>query len=235
MKLSISPFSARKGFTLVELLVVVVLIIALTALSFQVLSSSSAKTDMMRCATNMKDLWVGAKQYADDWNGRLPANGMYDDTDTPEDESQGWMVALSSYIYGPGGIKLPLLDGKFRCPSDRTVARYDAAERIPASPETVSYVPWTDGSDDPDNPQSPINIARGYNQTNVPWLSDGEGIPTTRNVINASDYENYVKPAEYRHKEKINVLYVGGAVKAVESPSFDRVFPDGTTKAHLRK
>lgn len=236
MKLAISQNIRRKGFTLIELLVVVVIILGLSGMTLVVINMASKRAEDVQCSSNLKDLWLAAQAYSNDWNGRLPANGMYDDEDTPEDESRGWMVALASYVYGASsGMKVPNLDGKFRCPSDTILNRRDKTDMIPATQENVSYVPWTDGSDNRENPQSQINMSRGFSQLNVPWLSDGVEISELRNVINAADYEKYVAPAEERHGEKINVLYVGGAVRMVDSPSFLRIFPEGDTKAYMNR
>lgn len=212
----------------------VVIILGLTAVSLLVINVASKRSDDVLCSNNLRDLWSAAQEYSNDWNGRLPANGMYDDGDTPEDESRGWMVPLARYLYGPSDLKLPNIDDKFRCPSDINVnRRYGKGEFVPALAENVSYVPWTDGSDNPDNPQSQINMARGYNQVSVPWLSEGVEIPETRNVATPADYDKYVLPALERHGDKINVLYVGGSVRMVEAPSFEKVFPNGLTKSHL--
>ncbi len=234
MKFPVSSFSStKKGFTLVELLVVIIIIVSLMGITFVVVFKGRDSTDNAQCVSNLRELWSAGLKFSNDFNGRLPSNGMDDNEDTVADESKGWMVAIAPYLYGSDIAAVPLLDDKFRCVADRMVRKYEPGTKVKASFDSVSYVPWTDGSDDLDNPQSPINMARGYHQSDVAWLSDGEGLPTNKNIVTASDFEEYVQPAVYRHKDKINVLYVGGTIKSVEKPTFETVSPGGATKKHL--
>lgn len=230
-----SSFSARKGFTLVELLVVIVIILTLASISFVMVNKGKISAAKAECINNMRQLWLGASQFAEDHNGRLPANGMDDDGDTPIDESAGWMVAVAPYLYGEQGASGKLfLEGRFRCPTDPNVRKYAKSEKVEASYETVSYVPWTDGSSDLQNPQSPINISRGLNQGSVAWLSDGDAIPINLNVTSESEFSKYVLPAAIRHEGGVNVLYVGGNIKTIQDPTLETASPGIYKKEHLR-
>lgn len=230
-----SSFSSRKGFTLVELLVVIVIILTLAGVSFVMVTKGKVSAAKSDCMNNLRQLWIAGTQYADDHNGRLPANGVVDDTETPIDESEGWMVSIAPYLYGEAGASGTLyLEGKFRCISDPNVRRYANSEKVQASFDTVSYVPWTDGSSDLADPQSPINISRGLHQTNVAWLSDGDPIPTKLNVTSQAEFEKYVSPAAKRHDGAINVIYVGGEIKSIDDPEFSMVSPGIYKKEHLQ-
>lgn len=223
----------QKGFTLVELLVTITIIISLMGIAFVAVAGARSKAKQAECVTNLKDLWSAGKGFADDWNGRLPANNMPDYPDSVADESIGWMAGVAPYLYREDLVKIPRLDKKFRCPLDTLLNVKEGY--LPAAPENVSYVPWTDGSDNPADAQSPINISRGYDQVSVPWLSDGLEIPSTTNVVSEMEFLEYVEPAKERHDEAINVLYVGGAVKAIDNPTFDTVAPYGASKEHMRR
>lgn len=231
-----SLFVRRRAFTLVELLVVIVIIVSLASISFVVATKTRNSTDKVQCTANLKELHTAALAYSHDHYGRLPSNGLDDDPETSLDESEGWYVAVAPYLYGDmSTTKVARLDGKFRCTADERMRAYKSKDLKEASPETVSYVPWTDGSDVLEDVESPINISRGYAQDSVPWISDGIAIPTNKNVTKASDFEEYVLPAAERHDNSINVIYANGSIKTILSPTFMTTGEGVALKEHLKR
>lgn len=61
-----------KGFTLIELLVVISIIALLAAILFPVFGRARENARRSSCASNMKQLGLGAQQYEQDNDGRLP-------------------------------------------------------------------------------------------------------------------------------------------------------------------
>ncbi len=64
-----------KGFTLVELLLVIALIAILVALLLPVLATAKAKANQTACLNNLKQINLGVRQYSEDHNDILPDNG----------------------------------------------------------------------------------------------------------------------------------------------------------------
>ncbi|MDB6040141.1 MAG: xcpT 2 [Verrucomicrobiales bacterium] len=66
--------SAREGFTLTELLVVISIIAILASLLLPAVSRAIAKAQGVRCLSNLKQLQLSCLLYTDDNDGRLPPN-----------------------------------------------------------------------------------------------------------------------------------------------------------------
>ncbi|MCE9544513.1 MAG: prepilin-type N-terminal cleavage/methylation domain-containing protein [Planctomycetia bacterium] len=91
------PASTR-GFTLVELLVVIAVIVILIALLLPAVGSAKAKARQAQCASNQAQLW----KLFSIANSKLPAASQID--------SSNWTTRLAAYV--PGGGKM------FFCPDD---------------------------------------------------------------------------------------------------------------------
>lgn len=66
----------RNGFTLIELLVVIAIIAILAAILFPVFAQAREKAKQSSCLSNMKQIGLAMKLYADDYEGDFP-NGCY--------------------------------------------------------------------------------------------------------------------------------------------------------------
>ena len=108
-----------------------------------------------------------------------------------------------------GKMKVP---SYFHCPGHKP----DVKDTFPADVKSISYVSWTDGSEDEENPNSCIRTTAKQNLDTLPWLSDGNPVKG-KSVTDLASFRKQVLPALERHDNTILVLYVSGKIKAFEA------------------
>lgn len=217
----------NKGFTLIEVLVVIAIIALLAGVSYSIYSHATETAARTRCTDNLRRISDWGKEFAGQNGGKLPSSGMKDSLLSAR-ECRNWWDALAPIVNAeqPDLIarndKEPnMLPDTFRCTSDKRpeiLAAEDA--NLPASPDTVSYTSWLDN-----RKGRPMNVARGQALRGKPWISDGIPIDG-RSVITEQDFEEIVVPALERHQGGIMVLYADGKISAVEDPTFEKVTKD---------
>jgi len=94
---------SQKGFSLVELLVVVLVVALLAGLSVPVLQSAMTKAEKTECLSNVKQIGLSMLLYANDHSGRLPLNSSHGGT---------------AHFSVPLGDYLPEKSDIFSCPAD---------------------------------------------------------------------------------------------------------------------
>jgi prepilin-type N-terminal cleavage/methylation domain-containing protein/prepilin-type processing-associated H-X9-DG protein len=92
-----------KGFTLIELMVVITIIAILAAMLLPALKKAKDTAQSIKCLGNLKQLGLAAINYADDFNGRLPPTlaGPGADTSNP----YLWHFFIKSLGYDGGPAK----------------------------------------------------------------------------------------------------------------------------------
>jgi prepilin-type N-terminal cleavage/methylation domain-containing protein/prepilin-type processing-associated H-X9-DG protein len=162
----IRTHDSQHGFSLVELLVVIAIIAVLMGILLPVVTSARARSNTLKCQTQLRELFKGIQMYCAEYKGRLPY-GEYDvpKTGTPQRRFL-WCTLISHYLDRRFDQSLlstitpdPEQFGKvFKCP--------DAPERSPLSyachPVAMPWREFEEGLTIPGMPTSPT--------ANVPYL-----------------------------------------------------------------
>ena len=102
----------RQAFTLIELLVVIAIISILAALLLPALSAAKERARTTQCLSNLHQIGLGMRIYADDSNGFYPESGgiiLWDQID-PTTQTNSWLQQIFPYTYNTN---------VFHCPADR--------------------------------------------------------------------------------------------------------------------
>ncbi len=225
------------GFTLIEIIVVIAILAALVAIAAPFIYGHLKAADVTACRSNLEQIYQLGSRYSQDVGHRnlLPTSGMDDDEDTPFiNENEGWWYAVAAEM---DTTVLPQQKGApmkvssiFHCKGDTRSKVKD--DMMAAHEKNVSYVSWTDASEDRENPHSCIRTTAKQNLDTLPWLSDG--IPVKgRSVTDLASFKKMVMPALNRHQNTLVVLYASGITKAIEADEepkasvlFKRIAPD---------
>jgi prepilin-type N-terminal cleavage/methylation domain-containing protein/prepilin-type processing-associated H-X9-DG protein len=112
----------RRAFTLVELLVVIAIIAILAALLLPALTAAKQRAWTIRCTSNLHQIGIGMKMFADDNGGYYPESGgdIHWGATDPGTTKPSWMEQIFPYtsntnIYNcPANAQLPLtMQGPF--------------------------------------------------------------------------------------------------------------------------
>jgi prepilin-type N-terminal cleavage/methylation domain-containing protein len=117
----------KKAFTLIELLVVIAIIAILAALLLPALSAAKQRAWTIRCTSNLRQVGIGMKMFADDNNGSYPESGgdIHWRQIDAETGKLSWMEQIASYtavtstngsiVYDcPANVQLPVdMQGPF--------------------------------------------------------------------------------------------------------------------------
>ncbi len=109
------PTSVRYAFTLIELLVVVAIIAVLMAILLPALNGARERAKEVACLSNLRQIGVGIRIYADENNGYMPTFFVADSQaeSTSDNTKYGWFCNLLTTQLGES----PKI---WNCPSEPT-------------------------------------------------------------------------------------------------------------------
>ncbi|MCE5323093.1 DUF1559 domain-containing protein [bacterium] len=117
-----------RGFTLVELLVVMMVVAVLGTILFPVLTKSKETAKISECLSNMRQIGAGLRMYMDDYGDRFPSAVSFGSPDYWQTRNRHTLQELLQPYVTSGmfwekvnGKKVYANAGVFRCPSDTGV------------------------------------------------------------------------------------------------------------------
>ena len=223
-----TPQIVKRGFTLIELLVVIAIIAILASILFPVFGRARENARRSSCQSNLKQIGLGIVQYSQDYDERMPGQGLNNQPTTLQ-----WMDRIEPYV------KSTQL---YSCPSmsvNNTYVTLPARINAPTPPGPAgffgSYI-WnvtywsTDNAvekrgliDGPSlaevaSPSTTFNVLERVNAPNVnaevAWgrITNTVGDDFPNMNTNPPQLSNVAA----RHLETSNVLYADGHVKSLK-------------------
>jgi prepilin-type N-terminal cleavage/methylation domain-containing protein/prepilin-type processing-associated H-X9-DG protein len=237
----------RRGFTLLELLVVTAIIAILAGLLLPVLGRAKQKAQGIQCMSNLRQIQFGWQMYADDYSGNLVPNwgnaqaGL--DVDKPS-WAAGWMDYTGStdntntdYLINPGAGDRPYgaLLGSYnrqakiyRCPADHSWVeiagnRYERVRSV--SMNMYMNANWL-------GPSAKEGLAAGF--TLFRRLSDFVNLPPANGFVLLDEHEDSINGPGF----VVDVVRTGADSRLLDVPAsyHNRAcgfsFADGHSEIH---
>ena len=197
----------RYGVTLAEVLVVIAIIGALAGVFVPVGLQIRRYAVRVSCANNLSQLGVCVLMYAEEWNGRLPAEGAFGITNPAK--SPAWFDRLPSYL---DDAKVGM-HSIFQCSGFRWSGSATFANAIPKSLKMNSYL---DSAGRPRHYR--CGSVRGSAEANVVLFVDAVAGDT-----GMGQWGHCVSSAvtDERHPGAVNVLCLDGRTLTVVSTPKD--------------
>jgi prepilin-type N-terminal cleavage/methylation domain-containing protein/prepilin-type processing-associated H-X9-DG protein len=157
----------RRGFTLVELLVVIAVIAVLAGLLFPVLAHARERARQMTCLSNLRQIGTAHLLYLDDWDGQLP---YWWQAGPPRPEPFGayvyWPERLQPYLQSQDVFRDPSFSWWQPWPPEVKLADYALLTWGPGGSGTASDPFWC-------WPGPPLSLAQVRRPAEAVQLTDG--------------------------------------------------------------
>lgn len=109
--------TGAEGFTLIELITTIGIVLVLAALSLPAIGKMTEKARSTKCLNVMKQWGMGFQLYITDHDGRLPqSEEVADNVDTQ------WQEKIAPYLVGSDGVagkQRFIMRARYRCPSEK--------------------------------------------------------------------------------------------------------------------
>ena len=209
-------YQLPRGFTLMELLVVIAIIAILAALLLPALSAAKARAQSTACLNNLSQLQIAYSIYSADGSDYLANNTA----SLTESGTNAWVlgnVQRYSAAYNndiTGGVLYPQIKSLavYRCPASHAFVRDDAGRPVPHN-RSYSLSVWLGSNIRPAGPQKSAQIMApatifAFIDENAVSIDNG-----TFGVHPLSVANNYWNLPANRHNQGCNLSFVDGHVE----------------------
>jgi prepilin-type N-terminal cleavage/methylation domain-containing protein len=195
----------ERGFTLIEMFVVIAIIAILAALLLPALARAKEKARTTQCADNFRQWGMAFRMYADDFDDFLPRRGQGVQVLTEIDRPTDWFNALPVY-FGLNSFQLMVSNNAAPAVHDHSVFICPTAENTTSTGTcflpygmNMNLCPW--------NLSTPTKYGDVVQPGCVVAMADAPGPYAS----------TYPSPNPYgivaRHTARINLLFLGGQVQ----------------------
>ncbi len=195
----------QRAFTLIELLVTIAVIGILAALSLAALSRAKAKAHNVTCLSQLRQLGIATRLYAEENNGRLPAaEYLPSNPDNPQKPRPRICDVLGPYVG-----RIATTNGSspvFKCPADKGWF-FEA--------EGSSYQWNTALNGRPIDLGHSTSVMVGFGSPSVHWMTNYTLARAPESTVLLLDYDDFhLRPP----KSGKNAVYMEGHATTLELP-----------------
>ena len=212
-------FLKKQGFTIIELIIIVMIIGILAGILVPTLSTTLNKAYQIECTNNMRQVFLAIEQYVNDNNGLLPRpnNSETSKDDTKTCTGEVWFKAIDRYL----SVLIPPLERDEISLEERLIfVKQDPVfKKVPISErDTTRTIKMNMNLVQDSECQRTIEAV--YNPTRTVLLFDGR----INNAGVSNNFEGSYGSVAQRHARAANILFMDGHVERIQNGD-----SDGTT------
>lgn len=219
------------GFTLVELLVVMVIVLVLASVSVVAVKRGLTASKQAGCASNLRNIGIGLRVFADDHQGKLPETTHGGDLDS------SWIYTLEPYLGNFDRTRI--------CPADPKGGERLRERGTSYVLNSFIFVPRTDPFGDPIGPAlNRVNRIPEPERTPLAFIcSDRVGTGPGNDHTHSNGWNSWsavvadISPGRFGGAEEAgtsgatNILYADGGVRSWSAGELKRLVNSGVNIA----